>query len=106
MGIIHWRLPIDLGVRYGGDEFAVVLIDSDKGMAEQVAQSIETGLRSDPNEPALRVSIGIGIYPWDGRAVAELIEAADRRLYKSKRAENRRAFPVAGGILHSKRAGR
>jgi len=45
-------LPIDLAVRYGGDEFAVVLIDSDKGMAEQVAQRIETGLRSDPNEPA------------------------------------------------------
>jgi GGDEF domain-containing protein len=52
-------LPIDLGVRYGGDEFA---IDSDKGMAEQVAQRIETGLRSDPNEAALSVSSGIGIY--------------------------------------------
>jgi hypothetical protein len=38
-----------------------VLIDSDKGMAEQVAQCTETGLRSDPNEPALSVSIGIGI---------------------------------------------
>ena len=53
-------------MRYGGDEFAVVLIDSDKGMVEQVAQRIETGLRCDPNEPALSVSIGvgIGIYPW------------------------------------------
>jgi len=42
-------------------------------------------LRSDPNEPALSVSIGIGIYPYDGRAVAELIEAADRQLYKRKK---------------------
>jgi len=31
-------------VRYRGDEFAVVLIDSDKGMAEQVAQRTEAGL--------------------------------------------------------------
>jgi hypothetical protein len=96
----------DLAVRYGGDEFAVVLIDSDKGMAEQVAQRIETGLRSDPNEPPLSVSIGIGVYPYDGRTVAELIEAADRQLYKCKRAENRRTLPAAGRILHSKRAGR
>src|SRR5258708_6399175 len=84
MGIIHKRWPIDLAVRYGGDEFAVVLIDSDKGMAEQVAQRIETGLRSDPNEPALGVSIGIAIYPYDGGTVAELIEAADRQLYKCR----------------------
>ncbi len=96
----------DLAVRYGGDEFAVVLIDSDKGMAEQVAQRIETGLRSDPNKPALSVSIGIGIYPYDGRTVAELIEAADRQLYKCKRAENRRTLPTAGRISYSKRAGR
>jgi len=96
----------DLAVRYGGDEFAVVLIDSDKGMAEQVAERIETGLRSDSNEPPLSVSIGIGIYPYDGRTVAELIEAADRQLYKCKKAENRRTLPVAGQILHSKRAGR
>jgi diguanylate cyclase (GGDEF)-like protein/PAS domain S-box-containing protein len=96
----------DLAVRYGGDEFAVVLIDSDKGMAEQVAQRIETGLQSDPNEPALSVSIGIAIYPHDGRTVAELIEAADRQLYKCKRAENRRTLPAAGRISYSRRAGR
>ena len=44
--------------------------------------------------------------PYDGRTVAELIEAADRQLYKCKRAENRRTLPTAGRILHSKRAGR
>jgi len=72
-------LPIDLGVRHGGDEFALVLIDRDKCMAEQVAQRIETGLRSDAHKPALSVSIGIGIYAYDGRTVAERIEAAERQ---------------------------
>ncbi len=96
----------DLAVRYGGDEFAVVLIDSDKGMAEQVAQRIQAGLRADKEEPALSVSIGISIYPDHGRTAAELIEAADRQLYKYKRAENRRALPATGRILQGKRAGR
>ena len=96
----------DLAVRCGGDEFAVVLIDSDKGMAEQVAQRIETGLRTDNEEPALSVSIGIRIYPDDGRTAAELIEAADRQLYKYKTTVNRRTLPATGRILRSKRAGR
>jgi len=95
-----------LAARYGGDEFAVVLIDSDKGMAEQVAQRIQTGLQTDNEEPGLSVSMGIGIYPDRGRTAAELIEAADRQLYRYKTAENRRALPATGRILRNKRAGR
>lgn len=96
----------DLAVRYGGDEFAVVLIDSDKGMAKQVAQRIASGLRTDKEEPSLGVSIGISVYPYDGRTAAELIDAADQQLYKSKSAENRRIIPSPGRTLQSKRAGR
>lgn len=81
----------DLAARYGGDEFAVVLIDSDRGMAEQVAQRIENGLRADRQDPSLGVSIGIGIYPDDGRTAAELIEAADRQLYRRKETSNKRS---------------
>jgi diguanylate cyclase (GGDEF)-like protein/PAS domain S-box-containing protein len=75
----------DLAARYGGDEFGVVLIDSDWGMAEQVAGRIENGLRNDTEEPRLSVSIGIGAYPDDGRSSQELLEAADRRLYRRKK---------------------
>lgn len=82
----------DLAARYGGDEFAVLLIDSDRGMAEHVAQRIEQRLRSDHEKPQLGVSIGIGIYPDDGRTPAEIIEAADRRLYRRKRSPTERSF--------------
>ena len=96
----------DLAVRYGGDEFAVILIDSDKGMAEQVAHRIENGLHAGQGKPAISVSIGIGIYPDDGRTAAELIEAADQQLYRYKRTENRRTLPPAASALNTKKPAR
>lgn len=76
----------DLAARYGGDEFAVVLIDSDLHMAEQVAHRIESRLQNDAENPALSVSIGIGVYPDDGRNAQELLEKTDRRMYSCKKA--------------------
>jgi diguanylate cyclase (GGDEF)-like protein/PAS domain S-box-containing protein len=82
----------DLAARYGGDEFAVLLIESDQGMAKQVAQRIEACVRDDREAPLLSVSIGMAMYPDDGRTAEDLLEVADRQLYRRKRkAESRNA---------------
>jgi diguanylate cyclase (GGDEF)-like protein len=75
----------DLAARYGGDEFGVVMIDSDLEKAEHVARRIEARLQNDVELPVLGVSIGIGLYPGDGRNAQELLEKTDRQLYQCKK---------------------
>lgn len=83
----------DLAARYGGDEFAVLLIDADEAMARRVAERIETGMARDREEPALTVSIGASVYPGEGRTAQELLETADQQLYgRKKKLHSRTAY--------------
>lgn len=87
----------DLSARYGGDEFAVLLIDADPGMARQIAGRVQTALRAGHEQPPLSVSIGIGVFPDDGRTAPELLEAADRELYQRERASRIRVVSAGPG---------
>ena len=75
----------DVAARYGGDEFAILLIDANSERAQQIAQRIANRLSEQPDEPRLSVSIGTAIYPADGQSPQDLLEAADRRLYRDKK---------------------
>src|SRR5216684_482830 len=62
---IHCR-AIDTAARYGGDEFVLVLPETESAAAAQVAQRISERLNSDGEEPSISVSIGAAAYPIDG----------------------------------------
>jgi diguanylate cyclase (GGDEF)-like protein len=85
----------DLAARYGGDEFALVLIDANPAMAQQIADRIERHVRNDEVEPRISVSIGTSVYPEDGLTVQELLEVADQQLYRRKRALTSRSVTAS-----------
>ena len=80
----HCR-EIDTAARYGGDEFVVVLPETESEAARYVAQRISEHLRNDGEEPPISVSSGAAIFPQDGKTIEELLAAADRALYHEKR---------------------
>jgi diguanylate cyclase (GGDEF)-like protein len=78
---------IDTAARFGGDEFAMLLLDTDGKAAQQVAARVMKQLAADQEAPRMTVAIGIGAYPRDGETIERLLEAADRALYQMKRSE-------------------
>ena len=75
---------IDTGARYGGDEFALVLPETNTSAAEQVADRVRECLSDDEEMPRLSISIGVATFPKCGSSVQELLEYADRALYEMK----------------------
>lgn len=80
---LHSR-EMDTAARYGGDEFVLILPETDADAARLVAQRISKRLAEDGEEPKLTVSIGTAICPDDGETIHEILNAADRDLYREK----------------------
>ena len=90
---------IDTAARYGGDEFVVLLPETDPTGAFVLAEKIRLGVRAmiiempgGAGRPSL--SIGVVNYPDDGRTADELIISAVGAMYASKRAGKDRVTGV------------
>jgi two-component system, cell cycle response regulator len=74
---------IDTAYRYAGDEFAVLLPDTDKERAYEIAERLRKKCESTPNGSTL--SLGVANLPNDCDGPEALIEKADQALYLAKR---------------------
>ncbi|MEO8402329.1 MAG: diguanylate cyclase [Gammaproteobacteria bacterium] len=76
--------------RYGGEEFLILLPDTNKAAAQQKAEVLRTEIKKMKVEysgkvlPAISISAGIAVYPDNGSEGRSLIAAADLALYKAK----------------------
>ena len=80
----------DILVRWGGDEFLLLVIDMDntsvQNLINQINETIKTELnnREESMKPDITLSIGHSIYPEDGQNISDLLSIADKRMYKVK----------------------
>jgi diguanylate cyclase (GGDEF)-like protein len=75
---------IDTPARYGGDEFAVVLPETNEEGARIVLDRVRERLAADNIKPMLSISGGVAGFPRDGDSPTLLLRAADKLLYEAK----------------------
>jgi len=93
----------DVGARYGGDEFVVILPSTTPEEAAVTAEKLQAAVAASASmsgvdgDLQLGVSIGIASCPADSRSPGELLQIADQRLYdvKTRRERSRHQNPAA-----------
>ncbi|NLE91825.1 MAG: sensor domain-containing diguanylate cyclase [Elusimicrobia bacterium] len=84
---------MDYVCRYGGEEFTVILPQTDRDEAFTIAEHLRLEIEKHPfiqrispeSEKKLTVSIGIASFPVNGTTPSDIIAASDRALYQAKR---------------------
>ena len=96
-------LPTDIAVRYGGDEFVIIMPNTTRPDAIARAWEVCRGIAAldvladyTCSIKNVTTSIGIATRPEDGLTAAKLSAAADKALYESKETGRNRVTPSEG----------
>jgi diguanylate cyclase (GGDEF)-like protein len=99
----------DLAARYGGEEFAAILSGTDEAGALHTAERVRAALEKsqviyEGARLVLTASIGLAVWPADGKTEATILAAADRALYAAKQGGRNRV--VAASTLPAAEGGK
>jgi diguanylate cyclase (GGDEF)-like protein/putative nucleotidyltransferase with HDIG domain len=84
--LLAGKRRIDAAARMGGEEFALLLPETDEHGAYVIAERLRHAVRDAfaPDQVALTVSFGVAAYPNHGASGDQLLQAADQALYVAK----------------------
>lgn len=85
----------DIVARYGGEEFALILPETTKRLAHEMASRVRANVEASPvilgpNHHRITISLGVATFPRDCSTWEALTECADKALYQSKQAGRNR----------------
>lgn len=85
----------DVVARMGGEEFFVLLPDTDVATAAGVAERLRASVATAALPVAVTVSVGVSVLPDLATSASQLVDSADRALYAAKRAGRDRVVVAA-----------
>lgn len=80
------KREIDAAARVGGEEFALIVPDTERDEALALAERLRQAVHNEfaGEETPLTISFGLSVYPEHGETAASLLHAADQALYAAK----------------------
>ena len=84
----------DLVCRWGGDEFIILLPETDRQEATVLAERLREDVAGHPDSNGATISLGVAFFPDDGNNYDSLVSNADNALYASKREGKNMVTPI------------